>query len=79
MEFKPAVFDDNGSVVVSYDGYTRKGNRVANYELPKPLFTGGQMQNPYQWRGYSQPIDERNNRFAVNMSLTPARSFQFEL
>ncbi|EKD99289.1 MAG: hypothetical protein ACD_23C00036G0001, partial [uncultured bacterium] len=75
VEFKPAVFDSNGSVVVSYDGYTRKGNKVANYELPNALFTGGSTIEPMQWRGYSQPIDERSNRFAVNMSFTPRDLF----
>lgn len=75
LEFKPAVFNGNGAVVVSYDGYTRNGNRVANYELPKALFTGGAGAEPLQWRGYSQPIDERNNRFSVNLSLTPGDLF----
>lgn len=75
VEFKPAVFDGNGAVVVSYDGYSRRGNRVANYELPNALLNGGTNAEPLQWRGYSQPIDERNNRFAVNLSLTPANLF----
>lgn len=75
VEFKPAVFDGNGAVVVSFDGYTRRGNRVANYELPGALLTGGSAAEPLQWRGYSQPIDERSNRFAVNMSLTPRDLF----
>lgn len=79
LEFKPAVFDGNGAVVVSYDGYSRSGNKVSNYEIPNALLTtGGGPASPaerLQWRGYSQPVDERDNRFAVNLSFTPRDLF----
>lgn len=69
-EFKPAVFDGNGAVEFSYDGYTRNGNQMTNYVLPNNA-NNGALAELNQWRGYNRSIDERSNRFAINVSLTP--------
>lgn len=79
--FKPAVFDRNGSIEVSYDTTARAGNKMTNYVFPSAALAGGSGSTPRelaQWRGYSQLIDEQNKRFTVNFDLTPREMFQLD-
>jgi hypothetical protein len=79
MLFKPVAFNGNGAVEVSFDSTARNGNKMTNYIFPSAALSGGSgptASELAQWRGYSQPIDERSKRFAVNLALTPKDMFQ---
>lgn len=82
MQAKPAAFNGLGSVELSYKGYTRDGNQVANYILSQHDFAAPDaaataLREKTQWRGYSRVIDEQNRNLAFNLTLNPQDSWLF--
>lgn len=77
-KLKPALLGDVASIALDYDGYTRKGNKFAQYVLGGSDVTGGTaLQNSQQrWRGFDQEINETMNRVTLKVSGAPEDRFQ---
>jgi hypothetical protein len=74
MQVKPSAFNGLGSIELSYNGYNRDGNQVANYVLRQQDLAGSAREEN-QWRGYSRVIDEKNRNLAFNLTLNPQDSW----
>ncbi|MDO9365438.1 MAG: MtrB/PioB family outer membrane beta-barrel protein [Methylotenera sp.] len=67
---KPELFDANANAAFSYDGYQREGNRFATY-----ILGNGDVNTPaigaarvlQRWRGFDKPVDEKMNRYTLNL------------
>jgi hypothetical protein len=71
---RPEVLAERGvSAEFSVDGYTRKGNQVTNYLLlENTLALTLANRQSYQWRGYSNPVNEKDTKLAFNFNWTPS-------
>ena len=70
---RPEALSENGlSAEFSVDGYTRKGNQLTNYILNEGIQSTRQA-NPQseQWRGYANPVNEKDTKLAFNLNWTP--------
>lgn len=76
LEIKPELLGKMGSATLNYDGYQRDGNRFATYVLGGGDVTGGAARVLQRWRGFDMSVDEQVNRFALNLTGTPAGMFQ---
>lgn len=59
------------SVVLNYDGYSRDGNRFATYALGGSDVTGAAARVLQRWRGFDMPVDEKMNRYTLNLTGAP--------
>lgn len=72
FNLKPPLFGLRGAnVSVNYDGYQRDGNRFASYVAGGSDVVGGAARVLQRWRGYDQAVDERMNRFTLNLGAAP--------
>lgn len=74
LVLKPTLLGAKTTAALNYDGYQRDGNRFASYVLGGANITngGGQDNGTRQrWRGFSKPIDEKMNRYTLNLSGAP--------
>lgn len=68
LALKPTLFGTTASAVFSYDGYNRDGNRFASYVAGGSDVAGGTARVLQRWRGFDMPVDEKMNRYTLNLS-----------
>lgn len=73
LALKPTLFGTDFTAVLNYDGYKRDGNRFATYVLGGSNVTNAGAGAPdlgtqQRWRGFNMPVDEKMNRYTVNLS-----------
>lgn len=69
LALKPTLFGTTASMALKYDGYQRDGNRFATY-----VAGGSDVAAPDElkrWRGFDMPVDEKMNRYTLNLSGVP--------
>lgn len=71
LALKPELFGNIATAALNYDGYKRDGNRLATYVLGGSDVTGGAARVLERWRGFDMPVDERMNRYTVNLTGSP--------
>ncbi len=76
LALKPELFGRSASVTLNYDGYERDGNRFASYVLGGSDVTGGAARVLQRWRGFDMPVDEKMNRYSLNLTGTPGGGVQ---
>lgn len=73
---KPELFGTAASaapsVALNYDGYSRDGNRFATYVLGGSDVAGAAARVLQRWRGFDMPVDEKMNRYTLNLTGAPA-------
>ena len=72
---KPELFGPASSaapsVALNYDGYSRDGNRFATYVLGGSDVAGAAARVLQRWRGFDMPVDEKMNRYTLNLTGAP--------
>ncbi len=76
LALKPELFGKSASVTLSYEGYERDGNRFASYVLGGSDVTGAAARVLQRWRGFDMPVDEKMNRYSLNLTGTPGGGWQ---
>jgi len=76
LALKPELFGKSASMTLNYDGYQRDGNRFATYVLGGSDVTGGAARVLQRWRGFDMPVDEKMNRYSLNLTGTPGGGWQ---
>ncbi len=74
LALKPELLGTATSAAFNYDGYKRDGNRFATYVLGggDVVNTGANPARVLQrWRGFDMPVDEKMNRFTLNLNGAP--------
>lgn len=71
LALKPELFGTAASAALNYDGYQRDGNRFATYVLGGSDVTGANPKALQRWRGFDMPVDEKMNRFTLNLTGAP--------
>lgn len=69
LALKPELFGT--AAVLSYDGYTREGNRFATYVAGGSDVTGAAGRVLERWRGFDMPVDEQMNRYTLSVTGSP--------
>ncbi|MDZ4202152.1 MAG: hypothetical protein U1C96_08435 [Gallionella sp.] len=73
LDLKPRLFGSTLAAAVNYDGYKRDGNRFATYVLGNGDLNGANaIKRPQRWRGFNAPVDEKMNRYTLNLSGAPS-------
>ena len=67
LALKPELIGMNATATLAYDGYQRDGNRFATYVAGGSDVTGSAARALQRWRGYDKPVDERMNRYTLNL------------
>ena len=68
LALKPTLFGTNAAAAFNYDGYKREGNRFATYVTGGGDVTGAATT---RWRGFDMPVDEKMNRYTLNLTGAP--------
>jgi len=68
LALKPELFNSNAVAALSYDGYQREGNRFATYVLGGSNINGGLAGTVQRWRGFDMPVEEKMNRYTLNLN-----------
>ncbi|MDP1690019.1 MAG: hypothetical protein Q8L52_02335 [bacterium] len=71
LALKPQMFGTTATAALSYDGYKRDGNRFASYVAGGSDVTGAAARALQRWRGFDMPVDERMNRYTLNLGGAP--------
>lgn len=71
LALKPQLFGTSATAALSYDGYKRDGNRFASYVAGGSDVTGAAARALQRWRGFDMPVDERMNRYTLNLGGAP--------
>ncbi|MCL4471434.1 MAG: hypothetical protein M1547_10045 [Gammaproteobacteria bacterium] len=71
LALKPTLFGTTASAALKYDGYQRDGNRFATYVAGGGDVTGGAARVLQRWRGFDMPVNEKMNRYTLNLSGVP--------
>lgn len=71
LALKPELFGTTATASLGYDGYKRDGNRFASFALGGSDVTGGAARVLQRWRGFDMPVDEKMNRYTLNLGGAP--------
>lgn len=74
LALKPALFGGPAHLALDYDGYNRIGNRFASYVLGGSNITnsgGADNGTRMRWRGFDKPVNEKMNRYTLNLTGAP--------
>lgn len=71
LALKPTFFGTTAAASLNYDGYARDGNRFATYVLGGGDVSGGAARVLERWRGFDMPVNEKMNRYTLNLSGVP--------
>src|ERR1035437_236559 len=71
---KPEVLGQKGSATVNYDGDHRDGNKFSSYMLGFGELGGSPVTQG--WRGFDKPVNEKMNRYSLNLTGTPGSGLQ---
>jgi hypothetical protein len=76
FKVKPAALDDQATIAVDYQGYSRDGSKFAPFFLGELGGGGGDGTGKERWRGTRLNVDEKMNRVALTVSGSPNKLFE---
>ncbi len=79
VDLKESLLGAGRSAALSYDGYTRDGNKLSTYVLggsDARTIVPAANATTERWRGFDQPVDEDMNRGTINFTASPGGLFQ---
>lgn len=76
FKVKPAALDDQATIAVDYQGYSRDGSKFAPFFLGELGGGGGDGTGKERWRGTRFNVDEKMNRVALTVSGSPNKLFE---
>lgn len=71
MRLKPSPTGAGLAAALNYDGYRREGNAAMSWVAGGSDVTGGAARVLQRWRGFDMPINERMNRYTLNLIGSP--------
>ena len=72
---KPDVLGEFTRITLEWDAYIRTGHRFVNFVFGGSDVIPSTDRALQRWRGFSQRVDENNNRLALSIVASPGDSF----
>jgi hypothetical protein len=76
FKIKPAALDDQATLAVDYQGYSRNGDKFAPFFFGELGGGGGDGTGQQRWRGTRLDVDEKMNRVGLTVSGSPNKLFE---